>query len=66
MLTLAKKITNRIVKPEVLVSAKPTDVDLNDEDMFIEHQNIYLCGTTKATLTKLLNEGDITVLSGPL
>ena len=57
-LTLAKKIANRIVKPEVLVSAKPTDVDLNDEEMFIEHRNIYLGGTTKATLSKLLNEGD--------
>ena len=55
MLTLAKKIANRIMKPEVLVSAKPTDVDLNDEEMFIEHQNIYLGGTTKATLNKLLN-----------
>ena len=60
MLTLAKKIAHRIVKPEVLVSAKPTDVDLNDEEMFIEHQNIYLGGTTKAMLNKLLNEGDIT------
>lgn len=47
------------MKPEVLVSAKPTDVDLNDEEMFIEHQNIYLGGTTKATLKKLLNEGGI-------
>ena len=54
-----QKIANRIVKPEVLVSAKPTDVDLNDEEMFIEHQNIYLGGTTKATLKKLLNEGGI-------
>jgi len=48
------------VKPEVLVSAKSSDVDLNDEETFIEHQNIYLGGTTKAMLNKLLNEGDIT------
>ena len=41
------------------MSAKPTDVDLNDEEMFIEHQNIYLGGTTKTTLNKLSNEGDI-------
>ena len=59
-LTRAKKIANHIVNPEILVSAKPTDLDLNDEEMFIEHQNIYLGGTTKATLNKLLNEGDIT------
>ena len=60
MLTLVKKIANRIVKPTVLVRTKATDVDLNDEEMFMEHQNVYLGGTTKHTLNKLLNEGDIT------
>ena len=59
MLSLAKKISNCIVKPQVLVHAKITDVNLNEEDIFIEHKNIYLGGTTKHTLNKLLNEGDI-------
>ena len=60
MLTLVKKIANRIVKATVLVRTKATDVDLNDEEMFMEHQNVYLGGNTKHTLNKLLNEGDIT------
>ena len=49
------------MKSEVLVCAKATDVDLNDEEMFIEHQNVYLGGTTKPTLNKLSSEGDIHV-----
>jgi len=59
LLCLAKKISNRIVKPQVLVHAKITDVNLNEEEIFIEHKKIYLGGTTKHTLNKLLNEGDI-------
>jgi len=59
MLSLAKKISNRIVKPQVLVHAKITDVNLNKKEIFIEHKNIYLRGTTKHTLNKLLNEGHI-------
>jgi len=59
MLSLAKKISNRIVKPQVLVHAKITDVNLNEEEISIEHKNIYLGGTTKHTLNKLLNEGHI-------
>ena len=60
MLTLANNIANRLVKPEVLVRANATDLDLNDEEMFIEHQNVYRGGTTKPAVNKLLNEGDIT------
>ena len=59
MLSLAKNISNRTVKPQVLVHAKITDVNLNEEEIFIEHKNIYLGETTKHTLNKLLNEGDI-------
>ena len=61
MLTLAKKIANRIVKPEVLVcaKAKATDEDLNYDKVFIEHHKVYLGRTTKPMLKKLLSEGDI-------
>lgn len=60
MLALVKEIANPIVKPEVLVHVKTTYIDLNDGEMFIEHHNVYLGATTKHTLNKLLNEGDIT------
>lgn len=58
MLILVKKIVNRIMKFEVFVSVKFIDVDFNDEEMFIEYQNIYFGGIIKVMFNKFLNEGD--------
>ena len=36
-----------------------SDIDLTDDPIFIEPKSIFLGGTTKATLNRLLSEGDI-------
>ena len=59
MITLAKKIANRIVKPDIIRDTAITDLNLEDEEIFKPNNSIFLGGMVKFTLNKLLNEGDI-------
>ena len=57
---LGKNLATRIIKPTVLRGISSiSDIDLTDESIFIEPKSIFLGGTTKATLNRLLSEGDI-------
>lgn len=60
MLSLARKLANRIVKPHIIKDVEIKDLDLTDENIFIPTQSMFLGGITKQTLNRLLNEGDIT------
>ena len=57
---LAKGLTNRAVEPEALRSMKSIiDLDLNDENIFLDPKNTYLGLQTNSKLKALLNEGGI-------
>ena len=62
MLGLARKIANRIVKPEFIKDAEIVHLDLSDLEIFKPNKSIFLGGITKPTLDRLLNEGDIAEL----
>ena len=57
---LWRKLATRIIKPTALRGISSiSDIDLIDDSIFIELKSIFLGGTTKATLNRLLSEGDI-------
>ena len=57
---LGRKLTTRIIKPTALRGTSSiSDIDLTDNSILIELKSIFLGGTTKATLNRLLSEGDI-------
>ena len=60
MLRLVKKVASRIVQPQFVKDAELEQLDLSNDTMFKPNQSIFLGGVTKPTLTRLLNEGDIT------
>ena len=55
---LGGKLATRIIKPTALRGISSIS-DLTDDPIFIEPKSIFLGGTTKATLNRLLSEGDI-------
>ena len=58
---LARKLAARIIKPVVLRNVSSVkEIDLSDDTIFIDVKSIFLGGTTKTKLNRLLNEGDIT------
>ena len=58
---LGRKIVNTIVKPSFLKNiTSVTDIDLTEESVLLDPKTIFLGGTTKATMNRLLNNGDIT------
>ena len=58
---LGRKIANRIVKPSFLKNiTSVADIDLTEESILLDPKTIFLGGTTKATMNRLLNNGDIT------
>ena len=58
---LGRKIVNRIVKPSFLKNiTSVADIDLTEESILLDPKTIFLGGTTKATMNRLLNNGDIT------
>ena len=60
MLRLVKKAASRIVQPQFIKDAEFEQLDLSNDTMFKPNYSIFLGGVTKPTLTRLLNEGDIT------
>ena len=57
---LGRKIVNRIVKPSFLKNiTSVADIDLTEESVFLDPKTIFLRGTTKATMNRLLNSCDI-------
>ena len=57
---LGRKLATRIIKPTALRGIRSiSDIDLTDDSIFIEPKSIFLGGTTKATLNRLLGEGDV-------
>ena len=60
MESLARKLANRIVLPRVLIDVDSvTELDLDDESIFIKSTSLFLGGTTKFTLNRLHNDGTI-------
>ena len=60
VLRLGKKLGNRIIKTNITKESKLTDINLEDQSIYIPMQSIHLGGMTKFSLQKLLSEGDIT------
>ena len=60
VLRLGKKLGNRIIKTNITRESKLTDINLEDQSIYIAVQSIHLGGMTKFRLQKLLSEGDIT------
>ena len=57
---LGRKLATRIIKRTALRGISSiSDTDLTDDSIFIEPKSIFLGGTTKATLNRLLSKGDI-------
>lgn len=60
MESLGCKLANRIVQPQFMKDVQSvTELDLDDETIFRNTRDIFLGGTTKFTLNRLLNKGDI-------
>ena len=58
---LGTKIANRIVKPSFLKNIiSVADIDLTEDSILLDPKIIFLGVTTKATMNRLLNNGDIT------
>ena len=57
--TLAKTQGNRIIKANEMQKTAITEIDLANPEVFKETKSIHLGGTTKFTLQRLLNQGDI-------
>ena len=58
---LGRKIVNRIVNPSFLKNiTSVADIDLTEESVLLDPKTIFLGRTTKATMNRLLNNGDIT------
>ena len=61
MESLGRKLANRIIKPEVLKKySSALEIDLDQEDIYIDVESVFLGGTTNFTLNKLLND-DVTI-----
>ena len=61
MEALARKLAARIIKPVVLRNVSSVkEIGLSDDNIFIAVKSIFVDGTTKAKLDRLLKEGDIT------
>ena len=60
VLRLGKKLGNRIIKTNITKESKLTDINLEDQSIYIPVQSIHLDGMTKFSLQKLPSEGDIT------
>ena len=59
--SLGRKIANRIVKHSFLKNiSSVADIDLAEESFLLDPKTIFLGGTTKATMSRLLNNDDIT------
>ena len=57
---LGQKLATRIIKRTALRGISSISyIDLTDDSIFIEPKSIFLGGTTKATLNRLLSKGDI-------
>lgn len=56
---LAMSLANRIIKPQVVRDTPITELDLSDATIYKPKSSIFLGGTTKMKLQKLLNDGDI-------
>ena len=56
---LARTLGNRIIKANVMQDTDVTEIDLTDPEIFKPNKSIHLGGTTKFTLQRLLNQGDI-------
>ena len=60
MVHLRRKIATRIIKPTALRGISSiSDIDIRDDSIFIELKSTFLGGIPKATLNRLLSEGDI-------
>lgn len=60
MKNLAKRLANHVAEPETLKSMKSiTELNLNDENIFIDPKNTYLGLQANFKLKAFLNEGDI-------
>ena len=59
MKALARRLAAQIIEPVVLRNVSSIkEIDLSDDTIFIDEKSIFLGGTTKAKLNRLLNEGD--------
>ena len=59
METLGRIIGSRFIRPEIMSGISSiTELDLNEDSIFKENSTIFLGGTTKTELVRLLNEGD--------
>ena len=59
MEALARRLAAQIIEPVVLRNVSSIkEIDLSDDTIFIDEKSIFLGGTTKAKLNRLLNEGD--------
>ncbi len=57
---LGRKLATRIIQPTALRGISSiSEIDLTDDSILIEPRSLFLGGTTKATLNRLLSEGDI-------
>jgi len=57
---LGKKLARRIIKPTALRGISfISDINLTDDSIFIEQKAIFLGGSAKATLNRLISEEDI-------
>ena len=57
---LVKRLANRVIIPETLASMDSVkDLNLDDEEIYIDHEDIYLGLQTKTKLKARLDEGDI-------
>ena len=58
--TLGKKIANRIILPSVMKNiGSIAELNLDNEEIFLEPKSLFLGGTTKFTLNRLRNNGTI-------
>ena len=58
---LGRKIASRIVNPSFLKNiTSVADNDLTEESVFLDPTTVFLGSTTKATMNRLLNNGDMT------
>ena len=59
MEALARRLAAQIIEPVVLRNVSSIkEIDLSNDTIFIDEKSIFLGGTTKAKLNRLLNEGD--------
>jgi hypothetical protein len=57
---LGRKLANRIVLPSVMKdTGSVTELNLDNEQIFMDSRSLFLGGTTKFTLNRLRNNGTI-------